>query len=105
MDTLTRWSQIVRTPGSFLVRDIYPVNVPPLGEDPPYSSTRPGIRLVGEPVAMTSPAYTIDMTSTATIAMLEGFVRQGLHINRVISWSSRGYGVRRRDTLILTKKS
>ena len=103
MDTFTRWAQTVRKPGSFLVHDAYAVQVPPLNSQPPYPELRNGVRLVGHPVDMSSPAFTIDVTSTATMAMLEGFIAQGKHIGKVVSWSSRGYGVRRRDTLILSK--
>jgi hypothetical protein len=100
-DGITRWSQVVRTPGSFLVRGAHPVEVPALNQPTIGTETRPGVRLIGEPVQMVNPSYTIDVTSTNAMAMLEGFIALGQHVNRELAWSSRGWGVRRRDTVRL----
>jgi hypothetical protein len=104
-DGITRWSQIVRSPGSFQIHGSHPTIVPPLDGSPLAAEARAGVRLLGHPVEMADPSYMIDMTTTAGLAMLEGFVATGNHLNRVISWQSRGWGVRRRDTIRLSRRT
>jgi hypothetical protein len=94
-----RWSQIVRTPGSTEVQWHQATEVPPMGSEPPVSDARPGLRLFTRPVGATPFYPTIDVTSSAAQAMLEGFLRTGRHVGKCISWQSRGYGVRRKDTI------
>jgi hypothetical protein len=100
-DGFARWCQVVRSPGAFQIHVAHSTLVPPEGGATASSQPRPGVRLLGQPIQMVNPAYAIDMTSTAGMAMLEGFLAMGHHVNREISWSSRGWGVRRRDTIRL----
>jgi hypothetical protein len=100
-DSVARWCQVVRTPGTFRVHGSAQVQVPPLGGATTADPARAGVRLLGQPVAMATPADAIDMTTTSAIAMLEGFLALGRHVNRELSWTSRGWGVRRRDTIRL----
>jgi hypothetical protein len=53
------------------------------------------------PVAGEEYFPVIDVTSTAAIAMLEGFLRSGVGVGRVIGWHGRGRGKRRRDTIFI----
>lgn len=101
MDDLPRWCQIVRSPGSFLIHGSHATEVPPLGGATASNQARPGVRLLGQPISMVNPSYSIDMTTTSGMAMLEGFLAMGHHIGREISWTARGWGVRRRDTIRL----
>ena len=101
METINRWAQIVRTPGAARIVSHHAIDVPPLGEEPPYSSERPGLRLIVQPVSDPTLPWTIDITSTRVMAMLEGFLATGRHYNMQLAWSSRGFGVGRKDTVSL----
>jgi hypothetical protein len=70
-----------------------------MGEVSPASPARPGVRLWVRDLAPGGELRTIDITSTAALAMLEGFLYSGMHVGKSLSWRSLGYGVRRRDTL------
>jgi len=97
-----RWSQTVRKPGLVEILSSHPVELPALGDGTNIADARPGIRLIVRPLG-DSPFYdTIDITSTAAIAMLEGYLRSGTHVGKALSWISRGSGRYRRDTIILT---
>lgn len=96
-----RWSQLVRTPGAVQVLSHHAIDVPPLGAEYPPAEARPGLRLLCRPVSSHDLPWSIDITSTATQAMLEGFLRSGIHVGQRLGWRSRGFGVNRRDTLYL----
>jgi len=98
---IPRWSQIVRTPGAVEVYWHQPREVPALGTQEPTALRRPGTRLFVRSLEGTEPFTTIDITSTATRAMLEGFLATGVHVRHSLSWRSHGYGPRRRDTLTI----
>lgn len=103
MDNLPRWSQIVRQPGAVQIAGFHPTQVPPLDASSGETQPRDGIRLLVYPVDGIPNTATIDITSTAVIAMLDGFLANGLHIGKVLSWRSLGFSSRRRDTLRFTK--
>jgi hypothetical protein len=46
--------------------------------------------------------FTIDVTSTQAMAMLEGFLGSGAHAGKILSWRARGFGVRRKDSIRIT---
>jgi len=94
-----RWSQIVRTPGAAHVVAHHPVDVPSIDQSIPYSDARRGLRLLVHSVGDPRDLSTIDITATATIAMLEPWLATGLHLGRELSWKAAGYGNLRRDTL------
>lgn len=100
-DAFNRWSQVVRGPGAVEIMAWHEISVPPLGTQPPYESARPGIRLLVRPLDDSGAPWTIDVTSTQAMAMLEGFLRTGAHVGQRLSWSSRGFGVLRKDTIHL----
>ncbi|MGH7748328.1 MAG: hypothetical protein ACREQ5_26770 [Candidatus Dormibacteria bacterium] len=101
-DGFNRWSQVVRDAGAVEILGHQPISVPPLGSEQPVPPGRRGVRLLCRPVAGAAPHYTIDVTATAAIAMLEPWLQSGNHVGKVLTWSARGFGVRRRDTLRLT---
>lgn len=101
MSAFNRWSQIVRTPGAVQVLGHHAIDVPALGSELPYTDTRPGIRLLVRPIGGSPDCWTIDVTSTAMHAMLEGFLQTGNHAGLRLAWRSKGFGVKRRDTLHL----
>lgn len=94
-----RWQQIIRTPGSTHVVGHHQTEVVDLVTDPTNPTTRQGIRLLCQPIDPWYPGWTIDVTSSAAMAMLEGFLSQGLTLGRRLSFETRGYGARRRDTI------
>jgi hypothetical protein len=96
-----RWSQLVRKPGTVLVQHWANVEVPPEGGATEASPARPGLRLYVHPVSTAEHVTSIDITSTAAQAMLEGFLRSGIAAGKYLSWQSAGFGPRRRDTVIL----
>jgi hypothetical protein len=100
-DAFNRWSQLVRTPGAVEIMAHHEIAVPPLGSELPYTETRPGLRLLVRPLDGSAAPWTIDITATNVIAMLEGFLRSGAHVGMRLAWSARGYGVRRKDTVRL----
>lgn len=101
-DPINRWSRIVRRPGAVQLWGHHAVEVPAAGQGLVVSSARPGIRLITQPVDASTPLYLIDVTSTAVQAMLEGFLGSGVAVGKVLSWQSKGAGVRRRDTIHIT---
>lgn len=46
-----------------------------------------------------TPIVTIDVTSTAAMAMLEGFLATGTMVGKRLAWRSGGSGKLRRDTI------
>jgi hypothetical protein len=98
---LARWSQLVRKPGTVMIEHHSAVEVPPLGQEPGAADSRPGIRLYVSAIATPEPVHMIDITSTAVIAMLEGFLQSGTANGRYLTWRSSGFGPRRHDTVIL----
>jgi hypothetical protein len=103
VDNLPRWSQIVRQPGAVQIAGFHPTQVPPLDASSGETQPRDGIRLLVYPVDNTPNTATIDITSTAVMAMLEGFLLSGAHVGKQLSWRSTGFSSRRRDTLLFTK--
>lgn len=101
-DGFNRWCQLVRTPGAVLMHGNLAVEVPPIGGVTDAAPARPGCRLITMPLPSGPPLFTIDITSTQTQAMLEGFLGTGVYIGKVLSWRARGFGVRRKDTLRIT---
>ena len=101
-DGFNRWSQIVRTPGAVQLQSSCPIEVPVIGARPDASTSRPGVRLFVAPVDGGPMLYTIDITSTQTMAMLEGFLASGTHVGKILSWRAKGFGVLRRDTIRLS---
>lgn len=96
-----RWSQTVRKPGLVEILSSHAVDLPALGDGTNLADARPAIRLIVRSLG-DSPYYdTIDITSTAAIAMLEGWLHSGAHVGKALSWVSRGSGRYRRDTIIL----
>jgi len=83
--TTNRWSQIVRTPGAVRILAHHPVDVPPLGEEPPYSSERVGLRLLVQPLSDPNLPWAIDVTSSQVMAMLDGFLGTGQHYGMRLS--------------------
>ena len=79
-----------------------PIEVPAIGGVTDTTPSRPGVRLFVAPVPGGPSLYTIDVTSTQAIAMLEGFLATGNHVGKVLSWSAKGFGVLRRDTIRLS---
>ena len=104
MDDLARWSQIVRQPGAVVIGGFHPTLVPPLDTTAPEAAPRAGIRLLVTPVDGIPAVPAIEVTSTAVIAMLDGFLANGVHVGKVLSWRSAGFGSRRRDTLRITPR-
>jgi len=98
---MDRWSQIVRTRGVVEVQGHHQVDVPPLGQEAPHPLQRPGVRLLVSPIGGVPATATIDVTSTAVIAMLDGFLKSGAHVGKRLDWRATGFGLRRRDTLHL----
>lgn len=98
-DGFNRWSQVVRSPGSVRVHSHCAIDVPPIGGVTDEAPARPGVRLFTSPVAGGPQLYTIDITSTQAMAMLEGFLGMGVHVGKVITWRARGFGVLRKDTI------
>lgn len=105
MDEFNRWSQVVRGRGAVEIVGHYPIEVPPIGEPATDSNGRPGVRLLVRPLESEPTSSAIDVTATAVIAMLDGFLQTGAHIGKRFEWSARGFGSRRRDTLILRRLS
>ena len=105
MASTNRWSQIVRTPGAVRILGHHPVDVPPLGEEPPYTSERAGLRLLVQPLSDPNLPWAIDVTSSQVMAMLEGFLATGQHYGLRLSWRSRGFGSLRKDTIHLRPMS
>ncbi len=99
MDDYNRWSQIVRRPGAVEIQGHLPIQVPPLNQPFPSELGQPGVRLLTRPLVSPEGPYVIDVTSSAVNAMLEGFLKSGAHVGKRLSWSSRGFGIRRRDTV------
>jgi len=98
-DGIDRWSQIVRTPGTVKLTGHHADVVPAEGAGVGGANGRPGVRLMVHPVATARPVYLLDVTSTAVQAMLEGFLRTGVAEGKFLSWSTSGFGRRRRDTI------
>lgn len=103
-DGFTRWSQVVRSPGAVTVYASAPIEVPPIGGATPENPARPGVRLITMPVADGPQHYVIDVVSTQAQAMLEGFLANGLHVGKRLSWRSKGYGVLRKDTIRISSR-
>lgn len=101
-DGFNRWSQLVRTPGAVQLQSSCPIEVPPIAGATETSPSRPGVRLFVAPVEGGPALYTIDITSTQTMAMLEGFLASGTHVGKILSWRAKGFGVLRRDTIRLS---
>jgi hypothetical protein len=101
-DGFSRWCQIVRTPGAVRLHGSQAVEVPPLVGLGDGESPRPGVRLLTTPVAGGPQLFTIDITSSQTRAMLEGFLGSGAHAGKILSWRARGFGVRRKDSIRIT---
>ncbi len=102
MDEPALWSQVVRQPGAVTIAGFHPVLVPELGNTAPDPPVRAGVRLLVTPVDGIPNTATIDVTSTAVIAMLDGFLANGVHVGKVLTWRSLGFSSRRRDTLRIT---
>lgn len=102
-DEFTRWSQVVRGRGAVEVVGHHAIEVPPLGESYPHPDSRTGIRLYVRPLESEPASPVLDVTSTAVMAMLDGFLATGHHVGKRLEWRSRGFGSRRRDTLILSR--
>ena len=100
-DPISRWSRLVRRPGTVRLHGSHANMVPAKGEGVASSNARPGIRLQVHPEATDQPVYLIDITSSALQAMLEGFLRSGIANGKLLSWESHGFGARRRDTVHL----
>jgi hypothetical protein len=100
-DAFNRWSQIVRRPGAVEIQAHHAIDVPAISDELPYSDPRPGTRLLVRPIEGDDLPWTIDVTSTQAQAMLEGFLRSGNHVGLRLSWRSRGFGTRRKDTIHL----
>ncbi|HKD78796.1 MAG TPA: hypothetical protein VKH81_03835 [Candidatus Angelobacter sp.] len=98
-DPISRWSRLVRSPGTVRLHGSHQTTVPALGDGLTDPAARPGIRLQVHPIATSTPVYLLDVTSSAVQAMLEGFLRSGVATGKFLSWESRGFGARRRDTL------
>lgn len=96
-----RWAQLVRTPGACRVLGHHDIEVPPLGAATPPTETRAGLRLLVQPITPADLPWSIDVTSTKVQAMLEGFLKSGVHVSQRLGWRSSGFGVHRRDTLHL----
>jgi len=94
-----RFSQVVRRRARVLVLGHHAISVPPEGEESQGNAGRDGLRLVVMPLTHGAPMPTIDITSSAAIAMLEGFLSSGAIEGKHISWESSGFGARRRDTI------
>lgn len=94
-----RFSQAVRSPGRVVILDHHAITVP--AEDSPSQGNqgRDGLRLIVMPISHGAPFPTIDVTSSAAVAMLEGFLYSGVAVGKHLSWETRGFGARRRDTL------
>src|SRR6266851_8760988 len=99
VDDRTRWAKIVRGEGAVIVYGHHEIEVPPEGGLAVGERGREGLRVLCQPVGATPPIFAIDVTSTAARAMLEGFLGSGVLVGRRLSWSSKGYGHRRRDTV------
>lgn len=99
MAAFPRWSQVARKPGAVQIIGWHAIEVPPIGQEPPYNSARPGIRLLVQPLEGDDLPWTIDITSTKVIAALDGFLATGHHAGLRFSWRLAGFGVHRRDTL------
>lgn len=103
-DPLNRWSNLVRAPGTVRLHGHFSTVVPPEGAGFDESNARPGLRIMVDPVATAYPVHLIDITSSAVQAMLEGFLQSGVATGKLLSWQSRGFGRRRRDTLRLRSR-
>lgn len=90
---------MVRSPGAVQVFASAPILVPPIGGATVENPARPAIRLITMPIAGGPQLYVIDVVSTQAQAMLEGFLANGLHVGKMLSWRSKGYGVLRKDTI------
>lgn len=101
-DPICRWSQIVRRPASVQLWGHHQTSVPAEGQGLVVTSSRPGLRLMTQPVSGHPWRPLIDVTSSSVQAMLEGFLRSGVGVGKILSWQSKGAGVRRRDTIHLT---
>lgn len=104
MDGFNRWSQVVRGPGAVAIAAFHRVKVPELGGDHAPDEGRDGVRLLTIPEPGSPEIYTIDVTSTAALAMLEGFLATGAHVGKVFTWRGAGVGTARRDTIHLTPR-
>jgi hypothetical protein len=78
-----------------------PCELAPLGSPYPPTETRPGTRLIVQPVSSPELPWSIDIVSTQVQAMLEGFLSTGVAINKRLGWRSRGFGSQRKDTIHL----
>lgn len=103
-DQIDRWSHLVRAPGTVRLHGHFSIVVPPEGAGFDETNARPGLRLMVEPVATSRPVHLIDITSSAVQAMLEGFLQSGVATGKLLSWQSRGFGRRRRDTIRLRSR-
>lgn len=100
-DQFNRWSKLVRTPGVVRIEGWHPSELPAESETTAGAPGRLAIRLLVYPIKTTEPIFSIDITSSAVIAMLEGFLRNGSAIGKYLSWRSWGFGSKRRDMVIL----
>lgn len=94
----TRWSQEVRRPGAVEVLAHHDSSIPRMGDEAGSADVLPCKRLYVRDLDATRGLSVIDVTSTAALAMLEGFLHSGAHVSKSIGWRSRGYGRLRRDT-------
>jgi hypothetical protein len=99
MEPLDRWARSVRRPGKVEILNYERITVPPIGGATATSPGQPGLRLTCRPADGSPGPVMIDVTSTAVIAQLEPWLQSGLHVGRVLSWRSHGFGVLRRDTV------
>jgi hypothetical protein len=95
----TRWSSIVHTPGSVEIQWHQQSEVQPQGTERAGMAPVPATRLFVRSLGFTEPLTTVDVTSSATKAMLEGFLASGIHVGHALSWRSYGGGKLRRDTV------
>lgn len=100
-DAFNRWSQLVRRKGAVEILAHHEIAVPPLGGETETSPARAATRLLVRPLEGGDLPWHIDVTSTQAQAMLEGFLATGNHVGLRLGWKSRGFGVRRKDTIHL----
>src|SRR5580658_29963 len=96
---MDRWSQIVRSQGALMIHAHHSVDVPPLNQSLPNDLARPGLRMYVTPIGGLPATPIVDVTSSAVIAMLEGWLVSGAHVGKRLDWQTKGFGRRRRDTL------
>ena len=100
-DAFNRWSQIVRRKGAVEILAHHEILIPPIGGETDTSPPRAGLRLLVRPLEGTDLPWHFDVTSTQVRAMLEGYLATGNHVGLRLSWSSRGFGSKRKDTIHL----